>query len=149
MLIFAMSASALADFFIYPELMISMTMMPLSAATPLMARIQNVVHTALGRTALMVAGVGLLAAATLSAPATAAAQETAGDGKTRIATWRDDKKGAFMLMFDDCCTTHVTNVYPTLKKAGIPGTFYVVVEKGERKAKAQFWDEVAPKEPVM
>ncbi|HSI83443.1 MAG: polysaccharide deacetylase family protein [Candidatus Methylacidiphilales bacterium] len=70
-------------------------------------------------------------------------------GKTRIATWKDDKKGAFMLMFDDCCPSHVNNVYPALKEKNMTGTFYVVVNKGERKAKAAFWEEQAPKEPFM
>lgn len=92
----------------------------------------------------------MLSIVTLAFAATVAAQpEGAGDGATRIATWRGDAKGAFMLMFDDCCISHVTNVFPALKKANMVGTFYVVPEKGERKARATFWEEEAPKEPFM
>lgn len=65
-------------------------------------------------------------------------------GATRIAKWKDDKKAPFMMMFDDCCPTHVTNVFPELQKRGMTGTYYIVNEKPERKARLEFWEKEAP-----
>ena len=48
------------------------------------------------------------------------------DPGTRVAKWKDDKKAAFMLMFDDNCPTHLKNAIPELKKRGLIATFYVV-----------------------
>src|SRR5215510_15108112 len=50
---------------------------------------------------------------------------THSTGATRIAKWKDDKKAAFMLMFDDSIPTHVNNVFPELKARGMIATFYV------------------------
>ena len=74
------------------------------------------------------------------------AQSTA-PGATRIANWKDDKKAPFLMMFDDCCPTHVTNVFPELQKRGMTGTFYIVNEKPERKARLEFWEKEAPGDP--
>jgi hypothetical protein len=49
-----------------------------------------------------------------------------------------------MMMFDDCCPTHVTNVFPELQKRGMTGTYYIVNEKPERKARLEFWENEAP-----
>ncbi|MFA6286202.1 MAG: polysaccharide deacetylase family protein [Opitutaceae bacterium] len=70
-------------------------------------------------------------------------------GDTRIAQWKDDKKAAFMMMFDDCCPSHVTNVYPELQKRKMTGTFYVVPNKPERLARAAFWEKEAPASPYV
>ncbi len=51
-------------------------------------------------------------------------------GSTRIAEWKDDKKGAFMLMFDDSIPSHIKNVLPEFKKRGMVGTFYVNPGRG-------------------
>ena len=46
-------------------------------------------------------------------------------GTTRIATWKDNKPSAFLLMFDDGIPTHLNTVIPELKKRGFVGTFYL------------------------
>lgn len=69
---------------------------------------------------------------------------SAAPGDTGIARWKDGKKSAFMMMFDDCCPTHVTQVYPELHKRKMTGTFYVVPNKPERLARQAFWEKEAP-----
>jgi len=61
-------------------------------------------------------------------------------GETRVAKWRDDKKAAFLLMFDDSMPSHVKNVVPELTKRGMVGTFYVNPGKGEWKAFRAAWE---------
>jgi len=80
-------------------------------------------------------------------PGQCAKAENGGTGTVRIAPWKDDKKGAFMLMFDDCCPSHVKNVYPELQKRNMTGTFYIVGNKPERKASLAFWEEEAAQAP--
>jgi peptidoglycan/xylan/chitin deacetylase (PgdA/CDA1 family) len=46
-------------------------------------------------------------------------------GSTQVAGWKDDKKAAFLLMFDDGEPTHLATVIPELKKRGFIGTFYL------------------------
>lgn len=46
-------------------------------------------------------------------------------GETRVARWKDDRKGAFVLMFDDNCISHVQHAIPELQKRSMIGTFYV------------------------
>jgi len=53
-------------------------------------------------------------------------QMSAADvGVTTVAKWRDNKKAAFLLMFDDSAPTQIKNVIPELKKRNFTGTFYV------------------------
>lgn len=54
---------------------------------------------------------------------------------------------AFMMMFDDACPTHVTNVHPELLKREMTGTYYIIPGKGEYKARQAFWEEEAPRSP--
>lgn len=68
-------------------------------------------------------------------------------GDTRVARWKNDRKAAFMMMFDDCCPTHATNVYPELDRRGMTGTFYIVGNKPERLARLDFWEKQAPASP--
>ena len=68
----------------------------------------------------------------------------AADGDTRIATWRDDKAAAFVLMFDDGCPSHVKNVIPELTKRGYTGTFYVNPGAGQYAANKSVWEKDAP-----
>jgi hypothetical protein len=75
--------------------------------------------------------------------------QNSAPGATRIAKWKDDKKAPFMMMFDDCCPTHVTNVFPELQKRGMTGTYYIVNEKPERKARLEFWEKEAPGDPTV
>ncbi|HBC88668.1 MAG TPA: hypothetical protein DCZ94_17120 [Lentisphaeria bacterium] len=61
-------------------------------------------------------------------------------GTTQIAKWKDNKKAAFLLMFDDNTPTQLKNAIPELKKRNFIGTFYVI------PAKAQFYTEPWKKE---
>lgn len=64
--------------------------------------------------------------------ATLLATETAeAPGATRIATWQDDRKAAFLLMFDDGWPSHWQVAVPELEKRGLIATFYVNPAKGE------------------
>lgn len=76
-----------------------------------------------------------------------AGQSASEPGATRIATWKDDKKAAFMMFFDDGCPTHVTNVFPELVKRGLTGTYYIIPGKGEYKSRLAFWEKEAPATP--
>lgn len=81
-------------------------------------------------------------------PQAALAQSPAdGAGATRIAKWKDDKKAALMMMFDDACPTHATNVFPELTKRNLTGTYYTIPGKGEYKSRLGFWETVAPATP--
>ncbi len=46
-------------------------------------------------------------------------------GKTEIAKWKDNKKAAFTLQFDDSMTTHAEKAIPLMIEKGLVGTFYV------------------------
>ncbi|MFC2123704.1 hypothetical protein ACFLU5_02740 [Bacteroidota bacterium] len=50
---------------------------------------------------------------------------TAQSGNTTIAKWKDDKKGAYSLRFDDSMWSHRDHTIPNLVKRGLVGTFYV------------------------
>lgn len=81
-------------------------------------------------------------------PQAAPARTASGEpGDTRIAKWKDDKKAAFMMMFDDAAPTHVTNVFPELVKRNMTGTYYTIPGKGEYKSRLAFWENVAPAAP--
>lgn len=82
--------------------------------------------------------------AALALVATTSFANTAKTGTTRIANWKDDKQAAFMMMFDDACPTHNTNVYPELQEREMTGTYYVIPGKGEFKAHQAFWEAEAP-----
>jgi hypothetical protein len=68
----------------------------------------------------------------------------AADGQTQVARWQDDKKAAFMLMFDDSCMSHAKNVIPELKKRGLVGTFYINPGGGHFKANQKAWETEFP-----
>ena len=65
-------------------------------------------------------------------------------GTTRVATWKDDKQAAFMLMFDDSCQTHVKNAIPELVKRGMVGTFYLNPGSGHYAALKNNWEKTIP-----
>src|SRR5688572_30492861 len=71
---------------------------------------------------------------------------TAADkvGTTRVAKWYDDKRAAFMLMFDDSCMTHVKNAIPELVKRRMVGTFYLNPGSGHYAALKNDWEKVIP-----
>ena len=66
-------------------------------------------------------------------------------GTTRVLKWKDGKKAAFFLAFDDSCPTHLKLVIPELKKRGMGGTFYVIAGSGLFKDQKD-WVQAA-KEP--
>lgn len=49
----------------------------------------------------------------------------AATANTRIARWKDDKKGAFSLRFDDSMQSHHDYCIPQLVKRGLVGSFWV------------------------
>lgn len=62
-------------------------------------------------------------------------------GQTRIATWKDDKAAAFLLMFDDSWPSHWQVAAPELLKRGMVATFYINPGKGEYKQFAKEWEQ--------
>ena len=50
---------------------------------------------------------------------------TAGDGSTTVATWKDNKKGAFTLRFDDSMWSHHDHAIPNMVKRGLVGSFFI------------------------
>lgn len=79
----------------------------------------------------------MLATISLATPGHAA--ETVGS--TRVATWKDDRTAAFMLMFDDGWPGQLMVAIPELQKRDLTGTFYMVPDKGEYKVHAVKWAE--------
>jgi len=49
----------------------------------------------------------------------------ADDGNTTIAKWKENKKGAFTLRFDDSMLSHRDHTIPNLIKRGLVATFYI------------------------
>ncbi len=47
------------------------------------------------------------------------------DGNTTIAKWKDNKKGAFTLRFDDSMWSHRDHTIPNLIKRGLVGSFFI------------------------
>lgn len=52
-------------------------------------------------------------------------------GTARVARWKDDKKAAFLLMFDDSWPSHWHVAVPALAARGMTATFYINPGKGE------------------
>ena len=48
-----------------------------------------------------------------------------GDGTTMVASWKDNKKGAFTLRFDDSMWSHHDHAIPNLIKRGLSGSFFL------------------------
>jgi peptidoglycan/xylan/chitin deacetylase (PgdA/CDA1 family) len=67
----------------------------------------------------------LLAVALLVPYSVSLAADPSKPGDTQILRWKDGKKAAFMLAFDDGCPSHLKHVIPELEKRKIPGTFYL------------------------
>lgn len=51
-------------------------------------------------------------------------------GTTQVLKWKDGRKAAFFMAFDDSCPTHLKLVIPELTKRGMGGTFYVIAGGG-------------------
>ncbi|HEY1052596.1 MAG TPA: polysaccharide deacetylase family protein [Prosthecobacter sp.] len=85
-----------------------------------------------------------LVAASAALPFFAAA--AAGD--TQVLKWKDGKKAAFMLAFDDSAPSQLKNVVPELEKRKIVGNFYLVTGNGLYNAIKRRW-EAAAKSPYV
>ncbi len=66
-----------------------------------------------------------------------------GVGETRILKWKDGKRAAFMVEFDDSAPTHLDVAIPALKKHGIPGTFYINPGNDPYKSRQADWESEA------
>lgn len=67
----------------------------------------------------------------------------AADGDTTILKWKDGKKAAFALGFDDNAPSQLKNAVPELDRRKIPGTFYLVTGNGVWAATKAKWQEAA------
>lgn len=70
------------------------------------------------------------------------------DGDTQILKWKDGKKAAFMLAFDDSAPSQLKNVVPELEKRKIVGNFYLVTGNKLYGAIKRRW-EAAAKSPYV
>ena len=70
------------------------------------------------------------------------------DAGTQILKWKDGKKAAFLLAFDDGCPSQLTNVVPELEKRKIVGTFYLVTGNSLYANLKSKW-EAAAKSPYI
>lgn len=65
-------------------------------------------------------------------------------GMTHVATWKDDKRAPFVLMFDDSMPSHVSTVLPELKRRRLIGVFYVNPGSGHYEKHKALWEEEMP-----
>jgi len=79
----------------------------------------------------------------------ACAAVAADPGMARIATWKDDRTAAFLLMFDDGWPSHWQVAVPELNKRGMVATFYVNPKKGEFAKFPKEWAEVVKQGQVL
>ena len=70
-------------------------------------------------------------------------------GDARVAPWKDNRTGVFLLMFDDGWPGQVDVGIPELQKRGLTATFYMVPTKGEYKARLPKWTEAAKSSLVV
>lgn len=70
------------------------------------------------------------------------------DPVTQVLKWKDGKKAAFMLAFDDSAPSQLKNVVPELEKRKIVGNFYLVTGNKLYAALQRRW-EAAAKSPYV
>lgn len=68
----------------------------------------------------------------------------AAPGDTSVARWKEDRRAAFLLMFDDGWPSHWQVAVPELAKRGMIATFYIVPGKGEFKKFEEKWRTEIP-----
>lgn len=68
-------------------------------------------------------------------------------GDTQIARWKDNKQGAFSMMFDDSVPTDIKNVVPELQKRKLIGVFYVNPGAWGWKKEHEAWEKTMPTLP--
>lgn len=59
-------------------------------------------------------------------------------GETSITKWKDDKKTAISITYDDGIITQFTVARPIMNKLEMPGTFYIITGKLEGAQKGKF-----------
>ena len=70
------------------------------------------------------------------------------DAGTQVLKWKDGKKAAFMLGFDDSAPSQLRNVVPELAKRKIVGNFYLVTGNSLYASLKRRWeDAVAGERP--
>jgi peptidoglycan/xylan/chitin deacetylase (PgdA/CDA1 family) len=79
----------------------------------------------------------------------AAATSSGAPGETAVLKWRDGKKAAFLLAFDDSCQSHVKKAIPELEKRGMVGTFYINPGNGPYRSHKDAWEKDLPKSPAV
>ncbi len=67
----------------------------------------------------------------------------AADGETQVLKWKDGKKAAFMLAFDDSASSQLKNVVPELEKRKMIGNFYLVTGNTLYSALRRQWEAAA------
>ncbi len=65
------------------------------------------------------------------------------EGETQILKWKDGKKAAFMLAFDDSAPSQLKNVVPELEKRKIVGNFYLVTGNSLYAVLKRRWEDAA------
>lgn len=90
----------------------------------------------------------VLSLVTLALASLVARTSPAAEGETQILKWKDGKKAAFMLAFDDSAPSQLKNVVPELEKRKIVGNFYLVTGNGLYGALKRRW-EVAAQSPYV
>jgi hypothetical protein len=71
------------------------------------------------------------------------------EGDTQVLKWKDGKKAAFMLAFDDSAPSQLKNVVPELEKRKIVGNFYLVTGNGLYAALRLRWQVAAKSQYVF
>jgi peptidoglycan/xylan/chitin deacetylase (PgdA/CDA1 family) len=59
-------------------------------------------------------------------------------GKTTITRWKDDKRAAISITYDDGTINQFTVARPIMNKLGFPATFYILTGKIEGSARGKF-----------
>jgi hypothetical protein len=67
----------------------------------------------------------------------------AAPGDTALAKWKDNKKGAFALHFDDSTISQADNAVPAMVERGLVGTWYINPGNERYKARKQVWEVIA------
>ncbi|MDZ4402017.1 polysaccharide deacetylase family protein [Prosthecobacter sp.] len=65
------------------------------------------------------------------------------DAETQVLKWKDGKKAAFMLAFDDSAPSQLKNVVPELERRKIIGNFYLVTGNSLYAALKRRWEDAA------
>jgi peptidoglycan/xylan/chitin deacetylase (PgdA/CDA1 family) len=65
---------------------------------------------------------------------------------TRVRKWKDGRRAAVLMAFDDGCSTHLEYAIPELTRRGMAGTFFIIPGADYFRASEAQWREAA-KEP--